>query len=95
MSESTPLTVVGKEDAPPEGRRWARTMDARGRAPAVAVPLAMAVATGNPIGLIIGGGMKVYGEASGSSRVDGRVKSTAKEISDQLKVRFQQQGWIE
>jgi hypothetical protein len=39
--------------------------------------------------------MKVYGEASGSSKVEGRAKSTAKEIADQLKLRFEQQGWIQ
>ena len=38
--------------------------------------------------------MKVYGEASGSSKVEGRAKQTAKEIADVLKKRFQDQGWI-
>ena len=38
--------------------------------------------------------MHVYGEESGSSKVEGRAKATAKEIADQLKHRFQQQGWI-
>ena len=38
--------------------------------------------------------MKVYGEASGSSKIEGRAKQTAKEIADELKTRFQQQGWI-
>jgi hypothetical protein len=38
--------------------------------------------------------MKVYGEESGSSKVEGRAKATAKEIADVLKQRFQQQGWI-
>jgi hypothetical protein len=38
--------------------------------------------------------MKVYGEKSGSSTIEGRVKQTVKEIADQLKLRFQEQGWI-
>jgi hypothetical protein len=38
--------------------------------------------------------MKVYGEASGSSKVEGRAKKTAEEIAGQLKIRFQQAGWI-
>lgn len=38
--------------------------------------------------------MKVYGEASGSSRVEGRAKDTAQEIADVLQQRFQDQGWI-
>jgi len=50
--------------------------------------------TGSPVGLIVGGGMKVYGEASGSAKVEGRAKQTAKEIADLLKKRFQEQGWI-
>jgi hypothetical protein len=37
----------------------------------------------------------VYGEESGSSTIEGRVKQTVKEISDQLKTRFQQEGWIQ
>ena len=53
------------------------------------------LATGNPAGLIIGTGMKVYGEESGSSRVEGRAEQTAKEIADVLQQRFQQQGWIQ
>lgn len=50
--------------------------------------------TGSPVGLIVGGGMKVYGEASGSAAIEGRAKATAKEISAVLKKRFQEQGWI-
>ena len=52
------------------------------------------IATHNPAGLIISGGMHVYGEESGSSKVEGRAKQTAQEIADQLKIRFQEQGWI-
>jgi len=37
----------------------------------------------------------VYGEESGSSKVEGRAKQTAKEIADVLKKRFQEQGWID
>ncbi len=52
------------------------------------------IATHNPAGLIISGGMHVYGEESGSAKVEGRAKQTAQEIADQLKIRFQEQGWI-
>jgi hypothetical protein len=38
--------------------------------------------------------MKVYGEASGSSTIEGRAKDMAKEIADILQVKFKQQGWI-
>ena len=71
------------------------SMNAGGsKSPGAAPPLAVAVASGNPVGLIVSGGMKVYGEASGSSTIEGRVKQTAKEIADQLRTRFEQQGWI-
>ena len=71
------------------------TVDSGGsKTPGAAVPLAVAIATGNPVGLIVSTGMKVYGEASGSSKVEGRAEATAKEIADELKKRFEQQGWI-
>ena len=63
------------------------------KGPGGAVPLGVAIATGNPLGLIVTSGIKVYGEASGSSKIDGRAEQTAKEIGVQLKPRFQQQGW--
>jgi hypothetical protein len=72
------------------------TVDAGGsKAPGAALGVAGLIATGNPAGLIISTGMKVYGEESGSSKVEGRAKQTSKEIADVLKQRFQQQGWIQ
>ncbi len=65
-----------------------------GKTPGAAVGLAALVATGNPAGLIIGTGMKVYGEKSGKSTVEGRAGQTAQEIADVLKKRFQKEGWI-
>lgn len=53
------------------------------------------IVTGSPVGLVVSGGMKVYGEASGSSKVEGRAKATAKEIAKRLKIRFEEQGWIQ
>ena len=64
------------------------------KTPGAAAPLAVAIATGNPLGLIVTSGVKVYGEASGSSNIEGRVQQTATEVAQQLKPRFQQQGWI-
>jgi hypothetical protein len=52
------------------------------------------IATANPAGLIVGGGMKAYGEYSGSAKIEGRAKATAKEIADQIRPKFQEQGWI-
>jgi hypothetical protein len=70
-------------------------VDAGGsKGPGAALGVAGFIATANPAGLIIGTGMKVYGEASGSSKVEGRAKATAQEIAKVLKQRFQDQGWI-
>ena len=65
-----------------------------GKAPGAALGLAGFLATKNPAGLIVSGGMHVYGEESGRSKLEGRAKQTAKEIADALKVRFQEQCWI-
>ena len=71
------------------------TVDAGGnKTPGAALGVATFLATANPAGLIVSSGAKVYGEASGSSTVEGRAKATAKEIADVLKQRFQEQGWI-
>ena len=64
------------------------------KTPGAALGVATVIATANPAGLIIGGGMKAYGEYSGSSKIEGQAKETAKEISGVLKKRFQEEGWI-
>lgn len=64
------------------------------KTPGSAVGLASLLATHNPAGFIVSTGMKVYGEKSGSDTVQGRAQQIAKQIGDQLKQRFQQQGWI-
>jgi Domain of unknown function (DUF4410) len=64
------------------------------KTPGMLAPLAVAAATANPIGLIVVGGMKAYGEESGSSTIEGRAKATADEIAAQLKMAAQKQGWI-
>ena len=65
-----------------------------GKSPGAALGAAGAIATANPAGLIISTGMKVYGEASGSSKVEGRAKQIVEEIVSRVKPKFQQQGWI-
>ena len=44
------------------------------KTPGVIVPAAVTIATGNPIGLIVVGGIKLFGEASGRNSLDGRAK---------------------
>jgi hypothetical protein len=64
------------------------------KGPGAALGVATFLATANPAGLIISSGMKIYGEASGKSTIQGRAQATAKEIADVLQKRFQEQGWI-
>ena len=72
------------------------TVDADGsKTPGVGVGLASLLVTDNPVGLIVTGGMKVYGEKSGKSKIEGRAKQATKEIADQLKLKFEHEGWIE
>jgi hypothetical protein len=65
-----------------------------GKSPGAALGVVGAVATANPAGLIISTGMKVYGEESGSSTIEGRAKDMAEEIAEVLQVKFKEQGWI-
>ncbi len=53
------------------------------------------IATANPAGFIVSSGAKVYGEASGSSKIQGRAKQTVEEIAKQIKQRCEQEGWIQ
>jgi hypothetical protein len=90
-------TVVEGYAVTPQGWRklGSGTLSASGnKAPGMVAPAALAIATGSPVGLIVVGGMKVYGEASGRNTLQGRAKSTAEAIAEQLKIRFQDRGWI-
>src|SRR5882757_9365079 len=64
------------------------------KTPGLMVPAAVAIATANPVGLIVVGGVKIYGAASGRSGLEGRAKATADAIAEQLRIRFQDRGWI-
>ena len=78
------LRKLGEEDVDAVGAK----------SPGGALGVVGLIATGNPAGLIISTGMKLYGEESGKRKVEGRAEATASELADQLKPRFQQQGWI-
>jgi Domain of unknown function (DUF4410) len=65
-----------------------------GKTPGMVAPLAVAAATANPIGLIVVGGMKLHGEMTGSSTIEGRAKASADEIAAQLRTAAEEQGWI-
>lgn len=65
------------------------------KGPGMAVGAAVFLATANPVGLVISTGTKIYGEASGKSKISGRAEATVKEIMAQVKPRFQAMGWID
>jgi hypothetical protein len=92
------VTVVEGYQMTAQGLRKLGTgsLDAEGgKSPGASLGVVGWIVTGSPVGLLAQGGMKAYGEVSGSSKVEGRAKATAKEIADQLKIRFQQAGWIQ
>ena len=91
-------TVVEGYAVTPQGWRklGSGTLTSSGnKTPGMVVPAAVAIATANPIGLIVVGGAKIYGEASGRSGLEGRAKATADAIAEQLRIRFQDRGWVQ
>ena len=69
-----------------------RTLSSSGsKTPGIIAPSAVAIATRNPIGLIIVGATKIYGEASGSNTPEGRAKAIADAIAEQLRIIFREQ----
>jgi hypothetical protein len=65
-----------------------------GKTPGLILPLAILAATANPIGLVVMGTAKVGMEVTGRSGIEGSAKRTAETISEQLEIRFKEQGWI-
>lgn len=71
------------------------SIEARGaRRPGAALSVAGLIATANPAGLIVGSVITAYGEITGRSALDGRARQTAKEIAEDLEIRFRRRGWI-
>ena len=66
-----------------------------GKVPGGALGVAALLVTHNPVGFAVQAGVQGYGELSGSAKIQGRAKQTAKEIADQLKNRFKEEGWIQ
>ncbi len=90
-------TIVEGYAVTPQGWRklGSGTLSSSGnKMPGMVAPAALAIATGNPIGVIVIGGAKLYGEASGRNTIEGRAKATADAIAEQLKIRFRERGWI-
>ena len=90
-------TVVEGFAMTPQGLRklGSGTLSSSGnKMPGMVVPAAVAIASGSPVGLIVVGGAKIVGAASGRSGLEGRANATADAIAAQLKIRFQDRGWI-
>jgi Domain of unknown function (DUF4410) len=90
-------TVVEGYTMTPQGLRrlGSGTLSSSGnKTPGLVVPAAVAIASGNPVGLIVIGGVKIYREASGKNGLDARAKATADAIADALKTRFEDRGWM-
>lgn len=64
------------------------------KTPGLILPLAVMAATASPIGLIVGGTVKLAEEGSGSSTIEGSAKRTAETISEQLIDAAKRQGWL-
>lgn len=65
-----------------------------GKSPGAAVGAAVALATANPIGLVVTSAVKAGGELTGTSTIEGRARQTAKEIAEQMEPRLREEGWI-
>ena len=90
-------TVVEGYVMTPQGLRrlGSGTLSASGsKTPGIVVPAAVAIASGNPVGLIVVGGVKAYREATGKNGLEARAKATADAIANELKGRFEDRGWI-
>ena len=64
------------------------------RAPGIIVPVATAIALSNPIHLLFSAGIKMYGEVSGRSKLEGRARATADTLAGELRIAFQDWGWM-
>jgi len=71
------------------------TSSRAGHSPGAVLPVAVTIATANPIGLIVTLPIKVGSEISGRNKAEGVGKRMAEKIADELEKKFQEQGWIE
>jgi hypothetical protein len=90
-------TAVEVYQATPDGLRslaGGTTDSGSGKTPGMVAPLAVFAATANPIGLVVVGGIKAYGQLSGRTTIEGDAKRTADEIAARFKDGAERQGWI-
>jgi hypothetical protein len=65
-----------------------------GKTPGAAVGVGVAIATANPIGLIVGAAAKGAGEVTGSETISGASDRITKLVAAKLQAAFERQGWI-
>jgi len=65
------------------------------KTPGEALGVVGLLATSNPTGLILGSGAKAAGEVTGMTKIEGRARATAREIANQLRMRFMDLGWFD
>lgn len=90
-------TAVEAYRMTPEGLRHlagGTTDSSGGKTPGLVMPLAVAAATANPLGLVVAGAVKLRREQTGANTIEGAAKRTADEIAAQLKTGARKQGWI-
>lgn len=90
-------TAVEGFQMTPQGQRLlgSGTVDSGGnKTPGVILPLAIMAATASPVGLIVGGTLKLTGEATGNATIEGNARRTADVVSDQLIAAAKRQGWL-
>ncbi len=63
-----------------------------GKTPGMAAPAIVAVTTGNPIGLLVGGLLNVKREAGDPLKDD--IKRLAKELAERAETFYKRQGWL-
>jgi hypothetical protein len=64
------------------------------RAPGATAGAVGYAATGNPAEFIVSSGMRLYGEVRGSSKIQARAKTAAREIARVMERRARELGWI-
>ncbi|MFA6600017.1 MAG: DUF4410 domain-containing protein [Candidatus Omnitrophota bacterium] len=64
------------------------------KTPGAAVGIAVAIATANPVGVIVGSSVKGAGEVTGKDTIEGEGRRIAKLVASKLRQAFERQGWI-
>jgi hypothetical protein len=72
-----------------------RAQAGKKKTPGAVVPIIVAIVTKNPIGLIVTAPIKITGEMTGRTTLEGAGEQMAEQIAKELEPRFREQGWLE